>query len=87
MLDLGFFSAFPAFTDAWVAISMWWESLFHSPNPGGYDGDSDPPVRVGRQLDGVDTLAGAHSSLVELLALTQHLPRAAGDGWAVVTAV
>jgi hypothetical protein len=27
MLDLGFFSAFPAFTDAWVAISMWWESL------------------------------------------------------------
>ncbi|ANS32616.1 hypothetical protein R1CP_40180 (plasmid) [Rhodococcus opacus] len=27
MLDLGFFSSFPQFTDAWVAISMWWQSL------------------------------------------------------------
>ncbi|QHE73679.1 hypothetical protein GFS60_07343 (plasmid) [Rhodococcus sp. WAY2] len=27
MLDLGFFSAIPQFTDALVAISMWWQSL------------------------------------------------------------
>ena len=27
MLDLGFFSAFPEFTDAWVAVAMWWDSL------------------------------------------------------------
>ncbi len=38
-----------------------------------------PPVRVGNELDGVDTLAGAHRSLVELLALTLYLSRAAGD--------
>ena len=50
---------------------------------GGDDGGSDPAVRIGNQLDGVDTLAGAHRSLVELLALTQYLPPAAGDGWAL----
>ena len=27
MLDLGFFSSFPQFTDTIVAISKWWDSL------------------------------------------------------------
>ena len=33
--------------------------------------DSGPAIRVGRQLDGVDALVGAHRSLVELLALNR----------------
>ena len=81
MYDLGFFSAFPELTPPrrTGCTQCGGGSRFHSTNPGGDDGDSDPPVRVGRQLDGVDTLAGAHRSLVELLALTQYLSRAAGD--------